>query len=65
MLALFGCPYHDYIVDGYSASAPDCDRFAHTIGLHHLFVAARGMCVFAAGTGSGLCLRAGAHGSVF
>jgi fructosamine-3-kinase len=37
MLALFGCPYLDHVLDGYQRAAPFADGRADRVGLHQLF----------------------------
>ncbi|GHD75778.1 hypothetical protein GCM10010317_091000 [Streptomyces mirabilis] len=37
MLALFGCPYLDHVLDGYQRAAPFADGWADRVGLHQLF----------------------------
>jgi fructosamine-3-kinase len=37
MLALFGCPYHDAVLDGYQEAHPLRDGWGDRVGLHQLY----------------------------
>ncbi|UMB70268.1 fructosamine kinase family protein [Mycobacterium paraterrae] len=56
MLALFGCPHYDAIVDGYQRAHPLRPGWRHRIGLHQLFALLAHVVLF----GGGHAQRAGA-----
>jgi fructosamine-3-kinase len=60
MLALFGCPYYDEIVDGYQRVHPLGHGWRTRIGLHQLFALLAHVVLFGGGHAqrTGVCARA-------
>ncbi|WP_343577450.1 fructosamine kinase family protein [Mycobacterium sp.] len=60
MLALFGCPYYDEIVDGYQRIHPLQPGWRTRIGLHQLFALLAHVALFGGGHAqrTGVCARA-------
>jgi fructosamine-3-kinase len=60
MLALFGCPHHDAIVDGYQRVHPLRPGWRKRIGLHQLFALLAHVVLFGGGHAqrTGVCARA-------
>jgi fructosamine-3-kinase len=60
MLALFGCPYYDEIVDGYQRVHPLGQGWRARIGLHQLFALLAHVVLFGGGHAqrTGVCARA-------
>lgn len=60
MLALFGCPFYDEIIDGYQRAHPLRSGWRERIGLHQLFALLAHVVLFGGGHAqrTGVCARA-------
>jgi fructosamine-3-kinase len=48
MLALFGCPFHDAVLDGYQLEHPLREGWRHRVGLHQLYALLAHVALFGA-----------------